>query len=100
MDTPGKGKTRMATEKTEAAIKNVTMERKGKQIILPEDMTLDQTALWIQRKREEEQKALNFFEEFTGVYPLDAHSWPLLILYLSHARCAVPVRTGSPNALR
>ncbi len=49
----------------------VELERAGKKITLPEGMSFEDGILWLQRKREEDQRVVTVSEEVSG-YPLDA----------------------------
>jgi transitional endoplasmic reticulum ATPase len=58
-------------KKPELKYTSVELERKGKMIILPEAMSLDEGIIWLGRMREEEEAVVRVFEEIDA-YPLDA----------------------------
>lgn len=62
--------TKPAENKTEMTAKDVTVIREGTKIILPEDMTYDEGILWLQRKREEDEKVIAIHYHF-NYSPLD-----------------------------
>jgi transitional endoplasmic reticulum ATPase len=47
------------------------VERRGKKIILPEGMSFNEAAIWIERKKEEDEMVVSIDEVIEG-YPLDA----------------------------
>lgn len=49
----------------------VAVNRRGAQIILPENMSYDEGITWLKRKKEEEEQVINISEDIVG-YPLDA----------------------------
>ena len=50
---------------------NVSIERRGKKIILPEGMSFQEAGIWIDRKQEEDSMVVSLNEVIEG-YPLDA----------------------------
>jgi len=75
----------------EVDTKIVGVMRSGDQIILPEGMSEDTAILWLQRKKEEEQREVAIHAQIPGYHPLDAaHAFNLALAELYGWTSLVP----------